>query len=151
MSSSQVFVDWKDALSCGKIADAVIIATQDRMYTKPAVAFSDLGYDILLEKPMATTIDECKEIVGSVTSNYKIDPHHPDYLTGAEVLKDQAGKPVSVFEAGLRDRSKGRSQIDTGDWDGDGDIDIMIGRPRGALGGGNLLYIENACSQKIGD
>ncbi len=72
VGSSQVFVDWKDALSCGKIADAVIIATQDKMHTEPALAFSNLGYDILLEKPMAPTIDECKEIVGLVNVNKNI-------------------------------------------------------------------------------
>ncbi len=78
---------------------------------------------------------------------YKIDPEHPDYLYGYSVLNGQDGIPVSIFDTKTPDRSKGRSQIDTGDWDGDGDIDILIGRPRGALGGGNFLHFENVGSK----
>jgi len=69
IDSCQVFVDWKDAAAKGKIADAVVIATQDKMHTAPAVTFSNLGYDILLEKPMATTPEECRAIVESIHRN----------------------------------------------------------------------------------
>ena len=67
-----VFTDWKDTINCGKIADAVIIATQDKMHTQPAVEYSRLGYDILLEKPMATTVDECEKIVESIKTNQNL-------------------------------------------------------------------------------
>lgn len=77
---------------------------------------------------------------------YSIDPSHPDYLTSMGTLKDPDGRPVSVFPATFGDQNKGRSQIDTADWDNDGDVDIMIGRPRGVLGGGNILFLENVGS-----
>ncbi len=79
---------------------------------------------------------------------YKIDPEHPDYLYDYSVLNGEDGSPVCIFDPKTPDRSKGRSQIETGDWDGDGDIDILIGRPRGALGGGNFLYFENTGSSQ---
>ncbi|MBN2392752.1 MAG: Gfo/Idh/MocA family oxidoreductase, partial [Anaerolineae bacterium] len=47
-----IFMDWRDAAKRSRFADAVIIATQDRMHTEPAIAFAKLGYHVLLEKPM---------------------------------------------------------------------------------------------------
>jgi len=65
-----VFKDWKDLAKLNKkIADAVIITTQDRMHTEPAIHFANLGYHILLEKPMAPTEQECRAIVEAVEKN----------------------------------------------------------------------------------
>jgi predicted dehydrogenase len=61
--AENVFTDWRDAAARPKFADAVIIATQDRMHTEPAIAFAKLGYHMLLEKPMAPTPEECRAIV----------------------------------------------------------------------------------------
>ncbi len=61
--------DWKDLTETAKFADAVIIATQDQMHTEPAVALADMGYDMLLEKPMAPTEAECRRIVEAVKRN----------------------------------------------------------------------------------
>ena len=58
-----VFTDWKVMAARPKFADAVIIATQDRMHTEPAIAFLKKGYHVLLEKPMAPTEAECRSIV----------------------------------------------------------------------------------------
>jgi Oxidoreductase family, NAD-binding Rossmann fold len=48
------------------VADAVLICTQDALHAEPAVAFAELGYHVLLEKPMATTEADCRRIVGAV-------------------------------------------------------------------------------------
>ncbi|XP_043531881.1 uncharacterized protein zgc:154075 isoform X5 [Chiloscyllium plagiosum] len=58
-----IFSDWREAAKREKFADAVIIATPDRHHKDPTVAFAKKGYHILLEKPMAVTVDDCKEIV----------------------------------------------------------------------------------------
>jgi len=58
-----IFTDWKTMAARPKFADAVIIATQDRMHTEPSAAFAKQGYHILLEKPMAPTEAECRSIV----------------------------------------------------------------------------------------
>lgn len=42
-----------------RLADAVIVAVQDHMHLQVATAFAEQGYDILCEKPMATTIEDC--------------------------------------------------------------------------------------------
>jgi predicted dehydrogenase len=65
----QVFTDWRQAAGVPKFADAVVIATQDRMHVEPAVAFADLGYAMLLEKPMAPDAAGCRAIVEAVKRN----------------------------------------------------------------------------------
>jgi predicted dehydrogenase len=49
----RVFADWRDLAALPRLADAVIVATQDREHVESAVAFAGLGYHLLLEKPMA--------------------------------------------------------------------------------------------------
>lgn len=63
------FDDWRKVADKPKFADAVIICTQDQMHAEPAVAMANLGYHILLEKPMAPTPEACKAIVRAVKDN----------------------------------------------------------------------------------
>lgn len=58
------FAEWKDFLKQEKIADAVFICTPDNMHYQPAIMALERGYDILLEKPIAQSWEECREIVG---------------------------------------------------------------------------------------
>jgi len=65
----QVFSDWREATRAPKFADAVVITTQDRDHCEPAVAFADLGYHILLEKPMAVNEADCVAIRDAIERN----------------------------------------------------------------------------------
>ena len=47
------FEDWRPLLALGKIADAAIIATMDRDHYEPSMAAIELGYHLLLEKPIS--------------------------------------------------------------------------------------------------
>ncbi|XP_068161296.1 putative oxidoreductase YteT isoform X2 [Antennarius striatus] len=58
-----VFEDWHKMVEREKFADAVLICTPDRLHKEPTVAFAMKGYHILLEKPMATTAEDCKIIM----------------------------------------------------------------------------------------
>jgi predicted dehydrogenase len=60
------FADWREAAAAGRIADAVVIATLDREHTEPALVFADQGYAMLIEKPLAPTEEECREIAAAV-------------------------------------------------------------------------------------
>lgn len=62
LDESQLYTDWKEIAKLPKMADFVVISTQDQMHYEPALAMIEKGYDILLEKPMAPTPKECKEI-----------------------------------------------------------------------------------------
>ncbi|GAA1379830.1 Gfo/Idh/MocA family oxidoreductase [Catellatospora chokoriensis] len=64
--ADQVFAGWADLAAAGRLGDAAVIATQDRMHADAAVAFAGLGYHILLEKPMATTEPDALRIAAAV-------------------------------------------------------------------------------------
>ncbi len=66
IAPENVFHDWQELLDKPKLADGVIIATQDTLHTAPAVALAAKGYHLLLEKPLAPTADECRRIVQAV-------------------------------------------------------------------------------------
>ncbi|MFA6815972.1 MAG: Gfo/Idh/MocA family oxidoreductase [Lentisphaeria bacterium] len=57
---------WQEVAKLPKFADAVMICTQDAMHEEPAIAFAQLGYDMMLEKPMAPTAEACRNIVKAV-------------------------------------------------------------------------------------
>ncbi len=61
-----VFTNWEHLLNAPKIADAVIIASTDRLHTEPAILAAEKSYHILLEKPMAPTASECLKIVNTI-------------------------------------------------------------------------------------
>ena len=57
------FSDWSEIFKRPKFADAVIIATPDQLHTQPCLAALEAGYDVLLEKPIAPTEEECRQIL----------------------------------------------------------------------------------------
>lgn len=57
------FAGWQPLLAEGQIADVAFVTTLDRMHTGPALAALHAGYDVLLEKPMATTLETCVRLV----------------------------------------------------------------------------------------
>nr|XP_011434203.2 putative oxidoreductase YteT isoform X4 [Crassostrea gigas] len=63
ISDDMAFKDWREVVEKEKFADCVIICTQDKLHKEPTVAFAKKGYHILLEKPMATTEEDCRKIV----------------------------------------------------------------------------------------
>ena len=57
------FAHFNEALSKPKLADAVVIATPDNLHYEPCMKALALGYDVLLEKPVAPTEKECRAIL----------------------------------------------------------------------------------------
>jgi len=66
---ANAFSDWKDMLSKPKMADCAFICTQDKMHFEPTMKTLELGYHVLLEKPMATTAKECI-LLGEAAKKY---------------------------------------------------------------------------------
>ncbi len=66
LDERQVFADWRHLVAAPKVADAVLICTRDHDHVEPAVAFLEAGYDVLLEKPMATTLEGCQRVADAV-------------------------------------------------------------------------------------
>ncbi len=59
------FENWDRAFEQPKLADVAIIATQDHYHHEPAMKAIALGYNILLEKPVAPTPQECADIASA--------------------------------------------------------------------------------------
>lgn len=56
------FASADDLLAAGKLADVVVIATQDNAHYVPCKRALELGYNVLLEKPIGTRTDHALEI-----------------------------------------------------------------------------------------
>lgn len=69
LSDDRVFESWEEICKLPKIADAIILATQDQLHTEPAIEYANMGYHLLLEKPMAPTERECRDIVDACKRN----------------------------------------------------------------------------------
>ncbi len=72
IDSANCFHHWKEVFNRDKFADAVIIATPDHVHTQPCLAALDAGYDILLEKPIAPTAEECNLILDKAKATGRI-------------------------------------------------------------------------------
>ena len=59
------FSDWRDILKRPKFADIAVIATMDAEHYEPAMQAIELGYHLLLEKPIAPTEKECIDIANA--------------------------------------------------------------------------------------
>ncbi len=57
------FRTWEGLLSQVQMADAAVICTLDDLHVGPTIAALEAGYNVLLEKPMATTVEDCVRLV----------------------------------------------------------------------------------------
>jgi predicted dehydrogenase len=62
-----VFSSWRELAAVPRLADAVIVSTQDSEHVEPAIALARKGYHVLVEKPLAPTSTECTTLVNAVT------------------------------------------------------------------------------------
>lgn len=90
LDPANVFSSWEELAAVPRLGDAVVIATHDRLHADPAVAFAELGYDLLLEKPMAPTEAETVRIVEAAEENGVLLAvcHVLRYSTYTRILKE---------------------------------------------------------------
>jgi len=66
VAADKRFDDWRQVAAQARLADAVIVTTPDREHVGPACRFAELGYHVLLEKPIAPTRAGCIEVIDAV-------------------------------------------------------------------------------------
>ena len=100
------FETWEPLLDLEKIADVAIIATVDSMHYAPAMKAIERGYNLLLEKPVAPTAQECADIANAAKARgVKILVCHVLRYTKffskiKELINDGAlGKVVSIHHS----------------------------------------------------
>lgn len=59
LADEQLYHSWEEVLAKPKLADVILICTQDRMHFEPTMTALEKGYHVLLEKPMSPDPNEC--------------------------------------------------------------------------------------------
>lgn len=60
--SDNLYRDEDAFFGAGRLSDLLVISTMDKLHYRQAMRALDLGYDILLEKPISTDAQECIDI-----------------------------------------------------------------------------------------
>lgn len=99
--------------SSGKtLVDAVVVAVQDQMHAAVVVELAKHGYPMLCEKPMATTPEECIEIVDAVKRSGKVfGVGHGRFVTAPSRGDIQSVHSFAVLAIFSRDH--GSNQVET--------------------------------------
>lgn len=66
------FVTWEHVFEKPKFADAIIITTPDDLHYGPCMKALKMGYDVLLEKPISPSEEECRDILTLANSSGRI-------------------------------------------------------------------------------
>jgi predicted dehydrogenase len=67
--AEEQYESWEDLLSKPQKARGALICTQDQMHVDPSVAALQKGYDVLLEKPIATSPEGCLQVIDAAAEN----------------------------------------------------------------------------------
>lgn len=63
LEQDRLFLSEDEFFAKGKLADICFVCTQDRLHCRHALKALDAGYDLVLEKPIATTLEDCMAIL----------------------------------------------------------------------------------------
>lgn len=101
--AERCYASAQDLWAQGKLADAAVIASMDRDHYAQAMAALDLGYDILLEKPISPDPLECMAIakkaerLGRKVVVCHVLRYTPFYSTLKQILDSgELGKIISI-------------------------------------------------------
>ena len=72
VDSKHRFQTWEEVFNLPKFADAVIISTPDYLHYGPAMKALEMGYNILLEKPISPSMQECLAILAAAKKSKSI-------------------------------------------------------------------------------
>lgn len=97
------FVTWEHVFDRPKFADAVIITTPDDLHYGPCMKALEMGYDVLLEKPIAPTEKECRDILalakktGRIVAVCHVLRYAPYFIRLRELIQSgKIGELVSI-------------------------------------------------------
>jgi predicted dehydrogenase len=97
------FVTWEHVFDKPRFADALFITTPDDLHYGPSMAGLNMGYDLLLEKPIAQTWQECKDILelaekkGSIVAVCHVLRYTPYFRKMKEIVDSgEIGDLISI-------------------------------------------------------
>ncbi|MWV42913.1 gfo/Idh/MocA family oxidoreductase [Paenibacillus sp. HJL G12] len=103
LADEMCFEHWDEFFAKPKLADAVLICTQDQQHFEPTMKALQAGYHVLLEKPMSPDPEECIRMgemaskAGLVFSICHVLRYTPFFTTLKELLtKGAIGKLMAI-------------------------------------------------------
>jgi predicted dehydrogenase len=103
IATSNRFNTWEDVFKKPKFADAIIISTPDNLHYGPCIQALKMGYDILLEKPISPSEEECREILslakktGRIVAVCHVLRYAPYFIKLRELIQTKAiGEVISI-------------------------------------------------------
>ena len=97
------FKTWEDVFERPKFADAIIITMPDHLHYEPCLKAMEMGYDVLLEKPMAQTAQQCRDILamtrktGRIVAVCHVLRYSPYFLKMKQLIDTGAiGEVISI-------------------------------------------------------
>ena len=100
---SNRFASWQELLAQPRMADCAFVCTMDDDHTAPAVRAMELGYHLLLEKPMSNNEEECRliadtaEKTGRTLAVCHVLRYTPFYMTLKNLIEQgQIGQVTAI-------------------------------------------------------
>lgn len=97
------FADYASFFGHPLTADAVLIATPENEHFKPCMMAIEAGYHVLLEKPIAQTLDECQQIAdaarrkGVIVGVCHVLRYHPYFIRIKQIVDSgELGSMISI-------------------------------------------------------
>ena len=98
------FKTWEDVFKRPKFADVIIITMPDNLHYEPCMKAMEMGYDVLLEKPMAQTAQQCRDILamtrktGRIVAVCHVLRYSPYFLKMKQLIEEGAIGEVISFQ-----------------------------------------------------
>ena len=103
IKSENRFHTWEDVFKIPKFADAIIITTPDNLHYGPCMKALEMGYDVLLEKPISPSEKECRDILaltkktGRIVGVCHVLRYAPYFVKLKELMQSGAvGQVISI-------------------------------------------------------
>ena len=103
IADDHVFDTWEKVFMVPKFADAIIITTPDDLHYGPCMEALKMGYDVLLEKPISPSEQECRDILelseqtGRIVAVCHVLRYAPYFIKLREIIQSGVlGKVVSM-------------------------------------------------------
>jgi predicted dehydrogenase len=72
LAPDSCYSSFDELFQAGKLAQALVCATQDQMHVQPTLAALELGYHVLLEKPMALNPTDCVTLIEAAEKSKRL-------------------------------------------------------------------------------
>ena len=103
IKNENIFNTWEDVFERPKFADTIIITTPDDLHYSPCMKALEMGYHVLLEKPISPSEQECRNILSLAQKTKRIVAvchvlrYAPYFIRLKELVQSGAlGKVVSI-------------------------------------------------------